>query len=368
MDEFRQRLTQAEEKHPLAKTFSDPRRQLAHSDYLSLFLFGLLNPCVRTMRSLCSASEFERVQQEVCQRPVSLGSFSETQAVSDPALLEEVFESLGQQVRAKEEDQRLRIKNWMIQDSSLWEALPRMHWAMWRTQKKQQQALRLHLSLHVLDDKPVRALITEGRHCERAAWRQQWEKGDAYVGDRYFGEDYGLLEELRQKECFYVIRLREKASITVIKELPLTKADSDAGVMKQAWVRLGCRPRYRIPPVRVVWVQGPEEVLLLVTHQSVQEISAELVALLYKRRWQVELFFRWIKCILGNRHWLAESKNGVAIQIYLALIAALLLQLRNGKRPTKRTMEAIQFYLLGWVTPEELQRVIIRQETRRKKS
>ncbi len=366
IDDFRQRLAQTEENHPLPQTFSDPRRQLAHADYLSLFLFGLLNPCVRTMRSLCFASKFQRVQQEVCQRHVSLGSFSETQAMLDPAVLKEVFEDLSQQVQTKGGDPRLKIKNWLIQDSTLWEALPRMHWAMWRTQGKQQQALRLHLSLHLLDDKPSRVKITDGRHCERAAWRQQWKKGDAYVGDRYFGEDYGLLEQLRQQECFYVIRLREKASISVIEELPLTKADSDADVIRQAWVQLGCRPRYRIPPVRVVWVQGPEEVLLLVTNQSVEEMSAELVSLLYKRRWQVELFFRWIKCILGNRHWLAESKKGVAIQIYLALIAALLLQLRNGKRPTKRTMEAIQLHMLGWVTPDELQNVIARQETGRK--
>lgn len=365
IEEFRQRLAQAEDKHPLEGTFTDARRQLGRADYLSLFLFGLLNPCVRTMRSLCGASRLERVQEQVCGRAVSLGSFSETQAVLDPGLLKEVFGELSRQVHGKSGDPRLCGKNWMIQDSTLWEALPRMHWAMWRTQGRRQQAVRLHLSFHLLEDKPVRAMVTEGRRCERAAWRQQWEPGDAYVGDRYFGEDYGMLKELEQKECCFVIRLRQSAFVTVEEELALTPVDEAAGVIRHAWVILGCQSRYRSQRMRVVWVQGDKEVLLLVTNQTVEQMSAELVALLYRYRWQVELFFRWIKCILGNRHWLAESARGVALQIHLVLIAALLLQQRTGQRPTKRTMETFQLYLMGWATLKELLRQIAEQEARR---
>jgi len=50
--------------------------------------------------------------------------------------------------------------------------------------------------------------------------------------------------------------------------------------------------------VRLVWVDIGEETLILVTNQSEDQLSAELVAELYRRRWQVELFFRWIRCIL----------------------------------------------------------------------
>jgi len=56
-----------------------------------------------------------------------------------------------------------------------------------------------------------------------------------------------------------------------------------------------------------------------------QSLPAELVVLLYRRRWQVELFFRWLKCLLGCKRWLAESRQGATLQIYLALIAAVLL-------------------------------------------
>jgi IS4 transposase len=123
--------------------------------------------------------------------------------------------------------------------------------------------------------------------------------------------------------------------------------------------------------LRVVWVQTPKEVLPLVTNLGPEELSAGEVALLYKERWQIELFFRWVKCILGCRHWLAESPDGVAIEIYLALIAALLLQLYTGQAPNRRMMELIQFYLLGVASLDELEQGLERERqrvARRKKS
>jgi len=54
------------------------------------------------------------------------------------------------------------------------------------------------------------------------------------------------------------------------------------------------------------------------------------------------------------RHWLAESEAGVTLHVYLALIAAQLMVLYKGERPNKRQLEAIQFYLMGWATLEEL--------------
>ena len=62
-------------------TFADDRRRLGEEQYFGLMLFGLLNPVVESMRGLCAASRLQRVQEEICDRPVSLGSFSETQAV-----------------------------------------------------------------------------------------------------------------------------------------------------------------------------------------------------------------------------------------------------------------------------------------------
>ncbi len=86
--------TEAEPRGGLNGTWGDPERQLKLEQYLSLFLFGLFNPVVESMRGLCEASKLERVQREVCGRRVNLGSFSEAQAVVDPALLKAVLQRL----------------------------------------------------------------------------------------------------------------------------------------------------------------------------------------------------------------------------------------------------------------------------------
>ncbi len=96
--------------------------------------------------------------------------------------------------------------------------------------------------------------------------------------------------------------------------------------------------------------------MLLVTDRL--DLPAETVALLYRYRWQVELFFRWFKCVLGCKHFLAQSENGVTIQVYCALIASMLITLWTGRKPTKRTFEMLSFYFMGWADDEELARHI----------
>lgn len=114
-------------------------------------------------------------------------------------------------------------------------------------------------------------------------------------------------------------------------------------------VKLG--DKWQGEPIRVVKVAVDGKELLLATDL---DIEAELIALIYRYRWQIELFFKWMKSILGNRHLMAESPEGVAIQTYSALIAALMLQIFTGKRPTKRAMELIRFYMMGQMELEEL--------------
>ena len=88
---------------------------------------------------------------------------------------------------------------------------------------------------------------------------------------------------------------------------------------------------------------------------SSSEPAVEIVAELYRRRWTIELFFRFFKHVLGCRHLLSTAKVGVEIQTYCAIIVCLLLALWTGGRPTLRTYEMICLYLQGWADQEELQ-------------
>src|SRR4029077_5950013 len=99
-------------------------------------------------------------------------------------------------------------------------------------------------------------------------------------------------------------------------------------------------------------LNGQLDLLVLCTNRL--DLPAEMVGLAYKYRWGGELFFRGLKCILGCRHLLANSHDGLTIQVYLAIIASLLISLWTGRKPTVRTLEMIQFYFTGWATEDEL--------------
>jgi hypothetical protein len=349
------------------RSFADSKRRLAVGDYLSLFLLGLFNPVARTLRGIVQASGLPEVRQKIGVPKVSLGSFSEAQDLVDPALLELVFASLAEQLpETGELAPALRWKRWQARDGSLFAALPRMAWALYGGGREGflNNAVRLHVSFDLLKDAPASVQITPGKKCERATLRAEIEikPGGAYVGDRYFGEHYGFFGQLSARHCSYLIRLLDRgAEPTVEEEIPVSAPDLQNGVLRQAWVRLG-NARSRSERLRYIWVRGiTGEILHLATNLPPEELSAADAALLYKKRWQVEYFFRWLKCLMGCGHWLAESPRGVAIQLYLALIGAMLLQLDLGRRPSKRVWELLQWHQIGMLDDATLAQELSRQ-------
>lgn len=366
LKEFNHHLSRAFESVPLHPSWQAPQRLLAVADYTSLFLLGVFNPIVTSMRGLCQASRLAKVQREVCRRKVSAGSFSEAQHLLDPELLKHVYDGLAAELaRRRPKPPKGEVAPLQIVDSTLWYVLPRMHWAVWRKQYVTQRALRLHVKFQVADALPARLSLTPGNVCERKEWEALAEPGEFHVGDRYYGEDYQALSRLMERGCSFIVRLRSDACWVVAAELPVDAAARQAAVLWEAWVRLGKAGQG--PRVRVVRVLGQEEQLLLATNLTEAEMSAELVSHCYRQRWQVELFFRWLKHIMGTRHWLAESRTGVTVQIYLTLIAALLLQLFSGARPNKRALELLQFMALGWASPVEVVALLAQQRNRKRK-
>ena len=369
LTDFRGRLEAAfldAQAHP---TWSDSQRVLQQADYLSLFLLGVFNPVISSMRGLCQASHLQRVQREVCRHPVSKSSFSEAQHVVDAGLLKSVYDTLaievGRRRPAATPTDNPYVRVMQIVDSTLWYALPRMHWALWREQHGVQRAFRLHVKFQVIDNMPAEVSLRPGKRCERLEWDTMIEPGEFCVGDRNYGEDYTLLGRLDRRDCFYAVRLRGDAQWVVQEELALTDEDQQAGVVWQGWVRLGKEGTG--PRVRIVRIQGEEEPLFIATNLSPNQLSGELVSLCYRQRWLIELFFRWLKHLMKANHWMAESENGVALQIYLTLIAAQLLLLFSGQRPNKRTLELLHFMAMGWATPEEVLELIKANQAQRKK-
>jgi hypothetical protein len=335
-------------------------RQLFYDQYATLLLLYFFNPTVTSLRGLQQMTTLAKVQQRWGVRRTALGSLSEAAQVFDAALLQAVMTELAVRVPPPQARGEAAVLSELTAiDGSLLPALPRMVWAVW--QDEHHRAAKLHLAFSVLRQVPVGATLTAGSGSERAELRRLVQPGGFYVMDRGY-IDYDLFRELHQLPCSFVARLQARAAYEVQQEQPLSAAARAAGVLSDCWIRRLSTEHHQplLPsPWRIVQVatdrlqpDGTPTVVVLVTNRL--DLAAELVALAYRYRWAVELFFRWLKCILGCRHLLSQSENGVQLQVYMALIASLLLSLWIGHAPTKRTYELLCFYLSGWATTREV--------------
>ena len=334
-------------------------RQLFYDQYACLLLLFFFNPIVKSLRGIQQASELDKVQRLFGCNRVSRGSLSEASRVFDPELLHEIIGQVATQalplVHGKEAE---ALRGLTAVDGSLLPALPKMAWALWLD--PQHRAAKMHVHFDVLKGVPVEVTITTGNGSETKQLRATLQKDRLYVIDRGYAE-YQLFQDIIAAHSDFIGRIRDNAVWTVIEEHPLAAEARAAGVRSDRIVQLGGPQSGSVfkQNLRVVAAdtgktdsKGRPDILLLATSRL--DLAAELVALAYRFRWAVELFFRWLKCILNCRHLLANSPEGVTIQVYLAIIASLLISLWAGRKPTVRTLEMIQFYFTGWATEDEL--------------
>jgi hypothetical protein len=333
-------------------------RQLFYDQYAALILL-YFNPILTSLRAIQQASGLDKVQRRLGGPAASLGALSEAARVFDATALQEIISELAGRVPpATTPAEQLALKDLTAVDGSLLPALPRMAWALWVDDHH--RAAKMHLAFEVLRGVPVGVTVTAGNASEYDQLRALLQAGRLYVIDRGYAE-YQLFQDIVDAKSSFIGRLRDNAVWTVIEERPVSAAARAAGVRRDLVVHLG-GPQSGAAleqPLRVVEVatgktdaRGNPEVLLLVTDRL--DLEAELVALGYRFRWSVELFFRWFKCILGCQHLLSTCRNGVTIQVYLAVIASLLVSLWTGRKPTKRTFEMFCLYFSGWASAAEL--------------
>lgn len=335
-------------------------RRLFYDQYATLLLLSFFNPIVTSLRGRQQTTTLAAMRQRFGVRPTSLGARSEAAQVFDATLLAAIIREVGHRIPPPAvATERVALQALTAVDGSLLPALPQMTWALW--QDAQHRAAKMHGAFEVLRQIPVGVTVTAGQASERAEWRRLVQPGGFYVVDRGYA-DYTLFQELHDLPCYFLARVQYNAAYEVHVERPVSAAAQAAGVRRDCLIRrLGTA--HHVPvlpqPFRVVLVAsgktkaaGPPELLVLVTNQL--ELDAELVALAYRQRWAVELFFRWLKCVLGCRHLLSQSENGVRLQVYAAIIASRLISLWLARPPTKRTYEMLCFYLTGWASEAEV--------------
>jgi IS4 transposase len=333
-------------------------RKLFFDQYIALLLLYFFTPTLTSLRGLQNASNWEQTKRKLGLRRASLGSLSEAAGVFDAKYLRAVVQELACQALPLTKSREAEaLRGLTAVDGTFFAALPQMAWALWRTNSPE-RGVKLHLHFDVLKGVPCDAVLTPAACSEQAQLKATLQPERLYVLDRGYAS-YELFAAIRAAKSSLIARVKDNTAFEVQEERPLDDEARQAGIVRDVIIsRLGTSHHKNHFPgqsLRLVVVKtqdrdGPKELWLLTDRL---DLSAALVALAYRHRWSVELFFRWLKCVLGTRHFVSHQENGVALQMYAAMIVSLLITLHTGRKPTKRTFETIQFYLAGWVSDEE---------------
>jgi hypothetical protein len=336
-------------------------------------LLTFFNPSLKTLRDLQRATRLPAVRRKLGCSQASLGSVSEAMHLFDPNLLVEIVkELLGKIPQSPAADPRLKELAHVptAVDGTFLLRLPQITQACFASRKD--SGWKLHTHFEVLRGVPTFGQVTDasgrGAAGEKAVLKASLSSDRCYIIDRGY-EEFSLFNAIVAASSSYVCRVRNDHQFQreTAREVPAEAAA--AGVLEDAVGRMGSPKSKRIEHpnhtqrrivVRVTVHPkrggrrraAASQDIVLVT--SLLDVPAEIIVLLYRFRWLIELFFRWLKCVLSCRHLLSQDPRGIQIQMYCALIACLLIQLACPIKPNQWTYKLLCLYQQGWATEDDL--------------
>lgn len=196
----------------------------------------------------------------------------------------------------------------------------------WAKFRKKKAAVKMHTMIDLRGNIPVFISITDGKvHDVNILDLIDFEPQAIYVMDKGY-IDFKRLFEMEQNNAFFVIRAKSNLKF---KRVSSNKVDKTKGLKCDQTIRLtGVKTSKRYPKkLRRIKYWDDENNLLLVFLTNNFEIDAMVICMLYKMRWQIELFFKWIKQHLRIKSFWGYSPNAVKTQIWIAICTYLIIAL-----------------------------------------
>jgi putative transposase len=255
-------------------------------------------------------------------QPVSRSTFADANNKRPASFYEALFERVYQRCRLISPKHKFKFKNklYSLDASTIDLSLGAFPWASFRRTKS---AVKIHTLLDHSGYLPAFVSITDGRTHETKVLKSlNLPKGSIVVEDRAY-TDYQWFNNLQQNSIFFVTRQKTNAVYRVTERRQVNKSQGLSS--DQTIVLTGTKGLLCPHPLRRIGYRDPETKIHYVFLTNNFKLSAKTIADIYKERWQIEIFFRWIKQNLRIKAFIGNSRNAVMTQIYVALIAYLLL-------------------------------------------
>jgi hypothetical protein len=382
--------------HRLHAAYPHPNRVLFYDDVAVMYLVAFFSPAVRSLRLIENASQVPGVNKYLNVESVCSSTLSDANALFDPVHLAGLIADLRKDLpktrsgpgNAGDDPELMELLDEaIVVDGSFFRLAADVQWAIHaanqygggkgtaasavsppvkksrktRCDKKERRkkaesdkpgigTMRMNCQLCLRSGAAVGVSVngSDGVH-ESTAAEAFVEPGHLYVFDSGI-VSFDYLSRILNQGSHLLCNLAVKVNFTAEQDRELTEADIAAGIISDRAGFLSGSNR-NIPPdatlreiiVRYTDREGNIRHLRLLT--DLLNLSAAAVAELYRQRWKIELFFRWLKVSANFTHLTSHSKNGVSLSFHVAVIAALLMILRTG-----RPLSIHGYQLLGLVS------------------
>jgi hypothetical protein len=352
-----------------------PNRELQTRDAFVAHLLAFFNPTLRSLRALEDFSRTRQARRYLAVDRLPRSTLADFHRLVDPTVLDPIvahlLEETARRGLAAPADLPGSIRQVLAVDGTFLALAADVAWAV---RSGPRSGVRIDVHLDAASGLPRVVNVHGAGTSEPASAAGSIQPGAVHVYDRGFF-DFALigrhLAASADVAAPFVMRMRAEGERSPRfdrhEARPTTAEDRKAGVTSDSTGRLAGSQHREAPDavLREVVIAAPVEpggAVRLLT--DLLDVPARAVGLIYRYRWQVELFFRWLKATAGFRHLLSQRREAIAFEVHVAVIGTLLLALRYEARPSKYASALLHQVAGGGATAEEVLPILAERERR----
>ena len=373
-----ERVFGAKHVHSLERIVNQLREQEPHGnrdlfldDVFVAYLLAFFNPALRTLRTIEDFSQTRQAQKHLTIRKLCKSTLSDFNKLADHSRLQPILDHLRREVLkpgpGKAAEPLVALHRQILAvDGTFLKAASSVAWAIRRSGRKTGARLDFHVDVETW--LPELLVISEIREGEAKTAQNTITPGAIHIYDRGIFS-FDLIKAHVPKAADFVMRIREPGprcpKLETVKTRELTPDAKAAGVTSDRLVRLVGSTHRKAPDivlreVVIIPADDPENPVYLLT--TLLDLDASIIGLLYRHRWQIELFFRWMKSYARFDHLISHNREGVLLNFYVAVIGVTLMYLHMGHRPSKYLFLMMGMVANGSATLEEIMPILRERE------
>jgi hypothetical protein len=349
---------------------------------LAVLLSAAFDPAVRSLRTIDDLSLHPNVQSVAGVDRVARSTLSDAMAKFDPESLRPLMRALQSQLPmlSRLDPATAQLTRRIVAADGSWfnlagEVVHALQCSRGKTGT--QYRVRLNLQIDVDAFCPTDFDVSgKDDGSEADAFIRLIQPDCIYLVDRGF-VNFSYINAVLASGSNLVLRLKKSNLFDVQQTRELTEEDrkhqvtfDEVGVLPgpKSEGNADARSCTAKPPVQMlrrvtVWDQKNKTNVVLLT--DILDVPAYVIAVLYRLRWQIELFFRWLKVLAGFEHLISQSARGITMQFYVAVLFTLLIHVHTGTRVSKYGILWVSWLANDRATTEAMAQAMARHEKER---